>query len=70
MKVNKNIRREIGVYLELVMSVKDYFRVSDKKADQIVGKIRESVSQWKSVSSRLGISRNEQELMERAFGRV
>ncbi|PZX12344.1 serine/threonine-protein kinase HipA [Breznakibacter xylanolyticus] len=56
--------------LELVMSVKDYFRVSDKKADQIVGKISESVSQWKSVSSRLGISRNEQELMERAFGRV
>lgn len=54
---------DIGLALE----VKDLFRISDKRADEIITKIKKSVRDWKNIAISLNLSRNEQELMKAAF---
>lgn len=51
----------------LAKSVGDFFRLSEKQMDIIIGEILMSVSKWKRVADKIGISRAEQGMMENAF---
>lgn len=53
--------------LELAKSVGEYFRLSEKAMNEIVDEIRENVSKWRILAKEIGISRADQELMEKAF---
>lgn len=52
---------------DLAMSVAPYFRLSDKKAVEIIDKVRKSVADWRKVATSYGIPRADQEQMETAF---
>ena len=52
---------------DLAKSVAQDFRLTSKKADEILIKVKSEVSLWKSIASKYGIGRSEQERMEKAF---
>ena len=52
---------------ELAKSVGTYFQLDNKQMDVILTEVKSAVSQWKNIAQDIGISRQEQELMERAF---
>lgn len=52
---------------DLVRSVAKDFRVDHKRADEIIAKIVNEVSQWERLAGRFGISRTERQRMEKAF---
>ena len=52
---------------DLAMDVADYFRLNTAQAKSILNQVKESVSAWEEVATKIGISRNEQKLMEPAF---
>lgn len=56
--------------LSLAMDVKDYFRVSDIRAKDIVNQIKSAIDNWRQVANQLGLPRSEQLFMERAFSRL
>ena len=51
----------------LVKSVAQDFRLTSKKAEESLIKVKSEVSLWKSIASKYGIGRSEQERMEKAF---
>lgn len=51
----------------LVRSVGPFFKLNDRKMDQILGEVKDAVSNWRKVATRIGIPRKEQELMAGAF---
>lgn len=53
--------------LELAKEVREYFRVSGKKANEIINKVAEAVAKWKQVAKNLGISNGEIVMMRSAF---
>lgn len=53
--------------LDLAMAVHPYFRLTEKKAIEILEVVKSSVSNWRKVANEYGISRGEQELKQRAF---
>ncbi|WP_299528868.1 type II toxin-antitoxin system HipA family toxin [Ulvibacterium sp.] len=53
--------------LELAKNVGEYFRLNDKQMDTIIEEVLNSVTQWKEIAEKIGISRGEQELMAGAF---
>ncbi len=53
--------------LDLAIEVAHYFRVSEKRAIQIIKKVKASVSRWSSVAEKQGISRTERDGMSAAF---
>ena len=53
--------------MELAKSVGEFFRLDNKQMETIIEEVLSSVSQWKAIANRLGISRAEQELMTGAF---
>ena len=53
--------------MELAKSVGEFFRLDDKQMETIIEEVLSSVSKWKAIANRLGISRAEQELMRGAF---
>lgn len=53
--------------MELAKSVGEFFRLDNKQMETIIEEVFSSVSQWKAIANRLGISRAEQELMRGAF---
>jgi serine/threonine-protein kinase HipA len=53
--------------LELALSVIPYFRISRSKADAIIGEVKKAASRWRTIANRIGISKREQDMMERAF---
>ncbi|MFN6943349.1 MAG: type II toxin-antitoxin system HipA family toxin [Cytophagaceae bacterium] len=53
--------------LDLAMDVFPYFRLSEKKAMEIINKVKSSVRNWKTIASSYSISKAEQELKSRAF---
>jgi len=55
--------RESGLAVEVAL----YFRVKNEKAKQIVELVKKVVATWKTVASQYKISKNDQELMRRAF---
>jgi serine/threonine-protein kinase HipA len=52
---------------ELAKSVGKYFRLGNKQMTEIIKAVKFTVSQWRSLATRIGIPRFEQELMESAF---
>jgi serine/threonine-protein kinase HipA len=52
---------------DLAKSVGEYFRLNKNQMDVIIKEVLNSVSQWKIIANKIGISRAEQELMEKAF---
>jgi serine/threonine-protein kinase HipA len=53
--------------LDLAMSVCKYFRLSEKKALNILNEIKSSVRTWEKIAQRYGISKAEQDLKSKAF---
>ncbi len=53
--------------LDLAIEVAPYFRVANKKAIEIIKVVKKSVSTWNKVAEKVGISKVERELMEKAF---
>lgn len=51
----------------LALSVAEYFRLTNKEAQQIVKKVQQHVSKWKEVAGSYKISKREQEMMAAAF---
>ena len=55
--------------MELAREVAPFFGVSEKDAEAIIGEELDAVSSWRRVATKLGISREEQERMSKAFER-
>lgn len=53
--------------LELIKSVGVYFRMSEKEMNVVIKEVISSVSGWRNIAQEIGIPRNEQLLMSRAF---
>ena len=53
--------------MELAREVAPFFGVSEKDAEAIIGEELDAVSSWRRVATKLGISREEQERMSKAF---
>lgn len=53
--------------LDLPMEVRSYFRISDDRAAEIIGKVKKEVGNWKRIAEKIGIPRQEQERMAPAF---
>lgn len=49
------------------MEVLPYFRISEKRAFEIISAIKSQVSKWAIVATKIGISRTEQDVMKNAF---
>lgn len=52
---------------ELAKSVGEYFRLNKNQMDVIIKEVLKSTSNWVTIAKEVGISRAEQELMEKAF---
>lgn len=55
--------------LDLAMEVLPYFRIKEIRGKEIIEEVKESVRNWRTVASKYGISKAEQELKARAFSR-
>tara|TARA_B110000305_G_C19247393_1_gene543016 strand:- start:388 stop:717 length:330 start_codon:yes stop_codon:yes gene_type:complete len=53
--------------LELALDVATYFRLSPKKATEIIDKVQKAVQPWRAIATRYNISRGEQALKANAF---
>lgn len=53
--------------LKLAKSAGVYFRLSEKEMKVITDEVRSSIASWQRLAKEIGISRNEQTLMSRAF---
>lgn len=58
---------ENSLDMSLAIKVKDFFRISDAKANEIINRINDSVGQWKKIADNLKLPKNEQEIMKSAF---
>jgi serine/threonine-protein kinase HipA len=52
---------------DLALEVAEYFRMEKEKAEKIISDIKGKVSEWKVVADKYGISKAEQNMMEKAF---
>jgi serine/threonine-protein kinase HipA len=52
---------------ELAFEVISYFRISQKRANEIINEVMTSVGNWREKAEAIGISRAEQERMKPAF---
>ena len=52
---------------DLVLSVAPYFRLTEKEASDIIGKVKLVVSKWETTASKYQISKSEREMMSSAF---
>lgn len=51
----------------LALDVIEYFRLEKSKAENLIKKIKEVVSNWREIANKYKISKSEQEIMQRAF---
>lgn len=51
----------------LALSVAKYFGLSDNRATAIIDELKQTVSTWRKIAERYGISRAEQDIVARAF---
>lgn len=56
--------------LELAMVVREFFRLSDDRATDIISEVTSAVQDWQVVAKKYGIPRVEQELKSQAFSRA
>ncbi|WP_333696004.1 type II toxin-antitoxin system HipA family toxin [Flavobacterium sp.] len=52
---------------DLAKSVGKYFRLNNNQMEVIIQEVLEVTNKWKTMANEIGISRSEQELMEKAF---
>lgn len=52
---------------DLAKSVGEYFRLNNEQMDSIIKEVKSVVSGWEAVANKIGISRSEQQLMNKAF---
>ncbi len=52
---------------ELAKSVGEFFRLSDKEMETILTEVKTAVSDWENTANTIGILRNEQQIMSKAF---
>ncbi len=52
---------------DLALSVAKYFRVTSKRANEILQQVKKSVAGWRKIAVKYKIPRDEQELIESAF---
>jgi serine/threonine-protein kinase HipA len=52
---------------DLAKSVGEYFRLNKNQMEVIIQEVLEVTTKWKTMANEIGISRSEQELMEKAF---
>jgi len=53
--------------LNLAMEVYKYFRLTENEAKQIILEVTNAVKAWRDIANKYNISRNEQEIMSKAF---
>lgn len=53
--------------IDLAIEVAPYFRIKSNKAIQIVESVKKAVSKWRTIATQYKISKNDEELMSRAF---
>jgi len=56
--------------LELAMQVCEYFRLTDKKAKQIIFDVTKAVKDWRNIANKYKLSRTEQEIKAKAFSQA
>ena len=54
----------------LVLSVAPYFRLSEKRATELIEQIKKVVSEWRDIASKYKIPKSEQDMMRMAFRNV
>ena len=59
--------KDNSLNLDLAKEVAPYFRVSDKRAGEIVDAITKSVGGWSKAAEKIGISKSDREIMSKAF---
>lgn len=59
--------KDNALNLDLAKEVAPYFRVSTKRADEIMDHVKKSVSGWGKEAEQNGISKSERGVMEKAF---
>lgn len=64
LNINEN---DNALAVDLAMEVIPFFRLSPKRANAIVAKIRKATSTWRAAAARNKISASEQERMSKAF---
>jgi len=53
--------------LDLAMEVGPYFRVSEKRANEIIEAVKKSVGNWRAIAEKHGVSKTERDAMAKAF---
>lgn len=53
--------------IDLALEVSEYFRLSEKRAEEIVNEVKLSVRNWRTLANKYGISRSEQDIKAIAF---
>ena len=53
--------------IDLAISVGEYFRLNIEQMDAIIQEVKTAVNHWKFIATKIGISKKEQLLMEKAF---
>ena len=53
--------------LNLAMDVAEFFRLTEKRANEIIDEVLNAVGNWQDIANKYGISRVEQELKSSAF---
>ena len=56
--------------LDLALEVSEFFRLSESRANEIIKEVKSSVSKWREIAGKYGISRTDQELKALAFSRA
>lgn len=64
LNINEN---DNSLDLNLALEVAEYFRLDEKRAIEIIDHVKKSVSSWRTCAKRIGLSKEEQELMSKAF---
>ncbi|MFO7755311.1 MAG: HipA domain-containing protein [Bacteroidales bacterium] len=66
LKLNIN-ENDNSLSLDLAMDVCEYFRLTKEMAEKIIKKVKRSVQDWRTIASKYGISKAEQDIKAIAF---
>ena len=53
--------------LNLALDVAEYFRLKGSRANEIIETVKKTVNNWQVLVKKIGLSKEEQELMSSAF---
>ncbi len=56
--------------LDLAMEVHEYFRLNEEQAIQIIDEVKKAVKNWRTIATKHGISKGEQDLKSLAFSKA